>query len=225
MKKLVMLLMILSVLAGCKKTDNSSTTPPVTITDINGNIYHTVTIGTQVWMAENLKTTRFNDGSAIPLITDSATWSNALTPGYCWYNNDSITVKNPYGALYNWFAVNTGKLCPPGWHVPTNADWAILINTLGGDSIAGGKMKESTTKHWKSPNTGATNVSGFTSLPGGVRTFDNNFYGYTEAGYWWSATEYYEWAATFIVLGYSYKELYQGTGSARMGLSVRCLKD
>ena len=114
-----------------------------TVTDIDGNAYHTVAIGTQVWMVENLKTTRYNDGTAIPLVTDSAVWGNLTsTPGYCWYNNDMSMYKNLYGALYNWYAVSTEKLAPEGWHVPTNSEWGVLINYLGGDTSAGGAMKE-----------------------------------------------------------------------------------
>ena len=224
MKKLIILSLAFLIITACKKTDNSTSTSG-TVTDVDGNVYHTVTIGTQVWMVENLQTTRFNDGSAIPLITDSVAWINALTPGYCWYNNDPLAVKNPYGALYNWFAVNTGKLCPPGWHVPTDADWEILINTLGGDSIAGGKMKESGTTHWKSPNIGATNISGFTALPGGARALYGGFYNLTEDGYWWSATETYQWSAPAIILMNEEKALFPFTYDAYMGLSIRCLKD
>jgi uncharacterized protein (TIGR02145 family) len=216
--------MILFVLAGCKKND-SSTNQSATVTDIDGNIYHTVTIGTQVWMVENLKTTKFNDGSLIPLISDSASWTNLLTPGYCYFNNDSNLFRNTYGLLYNWFAINSGKLCPSGWHVPTDSDWNILVNNLGGDSVAGGKMKETSTRHWKNPNTGATNVSGFTALPGGQRGSNGVFYLNGETGYWWSATLYYQWSASQIVLGYDFKELYQITVSAHTGLSIRCLKN
>ena len=101
------------------------------ITDVDGNSYHTVKIGTQTWMVENLKTTKFNDGSPIPLIRDSSTWKASLTPGYCFYKNDSAKNKSTYGALYNWNAVNTGRLAPKGWHVPTDAEWTVLINYVG----------------------------------------------------------------------------------------------
>ena len=116
-----------------------------TVTDIDGNVYHTVTIGTQTWMVENLKTTKYNDGTAIPLVTDSTAWLNLTTPGYCWYNNDAATYKNTYGALYNWFTVNTSKLAPSGWHVPTDAEWTTLITYLGGETVAGGQMKSTGT--------------------------------------------------------------------------------
>ena len=165
----------------------SFTTPPLeTITDIDGNVYHTVTIGTQVWMVENLKTTRLNDGTSIPMVTDNTTWNYLHSPGYCWYNNDPATYKNTYGALYNWLAVNTGKLAPVGWHVPSVEEWNTLVLWLGGTNIAGGKMKEKGNSHWNLPNTGATNESGFTGLPGGGRDYSGNFYILQNTGIFWS---------------------------------------
>lgn len=123
-------LLLLSVIIGfflicCKKNEES-----IGITDIEGNVYTSVKIGTQTWMVENLKTTKYNDGTSIPLVTDNAVWKSSLSPAYCWYDND-ISNKEPYGALYNWFAVNTGKLCPSGWHVPTIDEWSVLEQFLG----------------------------------------------------------------------------------------------
>lgn len=132
------------------------------IADADGNTYKIIKIGDQVWTAENLRTTRYNDGTEIPLVTDYTAWTNLTTPAYAWTNND-IGNKSVYGALYNWFAVKTCKLCPSGWHVPTDAEWTILENHLGGISVAGGKMKETGTEHWFAPNTDATNESGFTA--------------------------------------------------------------
>jgi len=142
--------------SSCKKKDdnNNPTTTAGKVTDIDGNVYDTVKIGTQIWIIENLKTTKYNDGTSIPMVTDSAAWINLTTPGYCWHKNTSASYKNTYGALYNWYAVNTGKLAPKGWHVPSDAEWTTLITYLGGDSIAGGKMKETGMSHWFSPNTG-----------------------------------------------------------------------
>ena len=134
------------------------------IADIDGNIYNTVIIGTQVWMKENLKATKLNDGTNILLETDNATWISLTDPAYCWYNNDASSYKNTYGALYNWFTVETGKLCPTGWHVPSDAEWFTLIDFLGGESVAGGKLKEIGNTHWNSPNTGATDEYGFTAI-------------------------------------------------------------
>ena len=162
-------------------TLNIAMTAEPTVVDIDGNVYHTVTIGTQVWMVENLKTTKYNDGTAIPLVTDSAAWDELTTPGYCWYNNDSATYKNPYGALYNWYAVSTGKLAPTGWHVPTDSEWAVLTTYVGntyygGLDSAGGALKSTDKTYWLSPNTGATNSSGFSALPGGFRDYVGTFY-------------------------------------------------
>jgi uncharacterized protein (TIGR02145 family) len=177
------------LLTGCTQLPGDmGVLPNITITDIDGNVYHTIAIGTQVWMVENLRTTRYNDGTAIPLVTDSTAWSNLSTPGYCWYNNDAATYKSTYGALYNWYTVNTGKLAPAGWHVPSDAEWSTLTTYLGGESVAGGKLKEAGTTHWTTPNTGATNETGFSALPGGFRYYVSTFDLIGDNGYWWSAT-------------------------------------
>ena len=155
------------------------------VTDYDGNHYSSVLIGSQIWMAENLKTIKYNDGTAIPLVTDATEWSNLTTHGYCWYNNDEATYGDTYGALYNWYTVETGNLCPTGWHVPTDAEWTELIDYLGGESVAGGKLKETGTTHWNSPNPGATNETGFTTLPGGYRADFNGSSGdIGNGGYW-----------------------------------------
>jgi uncharacterized protein (TIGR02145 family) len=177
-------------------------------------------------MQQNLATASYNDGSGIPNVSDNTAWSNLTTPGYCWYNNDAATYKNTYGALYNWYAVNTGKLCPAGWHVPTDAEWTTLINYLGGESVAGGAMKEAGTAHWISPNTGATNSSGFTALPGGGRDYsDGTFDGLGLVGYWWSATEVSATGAWFCYLYFNGPNAYLYDHDKQNGFSVRCLKD
>jgi len=141
---------------------------PVAVTDFDGNSYKTVTIGNQVWMAENLKTTHFNNGDPIPNIVDNG-WSTQKSAAMCFYEND-LTNKDLYGGLYNWYAMNDSRnICPTGWHIPTEADWTTLIDFLGGEELAGGKLKESGTMHWADPNQGATNESGFAALPGGGR--------------------------------------------------------
>lgn len=198
----------------------------VTCTDSDGNNYSTVTIGTQIWMVENLKSTRFNDGISIPLVTDGEVWMYLSTPAYCWYENDPDTYKDTYGALYNWFAVNTGKLAPVGWRVPTHEDWNLLAVTLGGVDGAGSKLKETGTLHWEQPNFLATNEIGFTGLPGGGRFSDGSFSDLSDHAYWWTATEnlqYYVWLRSLssisediIINGYGYKEY---------GFSVTCVKD
>ena len=197
------------------------------VSDIDGNSYATVSVGTQIWMTENLRVTKYNDGTAIPLITDNDSWSNAVTPGYCWYNNDEATFRNPYGALYNWYAANTGKLCPTGWHIPSDAEWTILTNFLGNLTLAGGKLKETGTAHWSSPNTGATNETGFTHLPGGYRTYNSGaaFYSLGIGGSMWSstsnnATQAWERAVqnfSAAILVISAEKAY--------GVSVRCVKN
>jgi uncharacterized protein (TIGR02145 family)/uncharacterized repeat protein (TIGR02059 family) len=196
-----------------------------TVTDMDNNTYYTVVIGTQLWMAQNLKTTKYRDGSTIPLKTDNTEWANLVTPGYCWYNNDAATYKNPYGALYNWYAVSTGVLCPTGWHVPTDADWTVLTDYLGGEAGAGGKLKETGTTHWLSPNTGATNETGFTALPGGKRAINSI---YNEIGYngvWWSSSESFLAGQTWkrgVNLNYSSVSRYDNDKTE--GNSVRCLQ-
>lgn len=188
-----------------------------TVIDIDGNIYHSVIIGTQVWMVENLKTTRFNDGTPIPVVTDGS------ASAYSWYNND-IQFKDPYGALYNWYAVNTGKLCPPGWHVPSDAEWNTLADNLGGYRFAGAKLKEAGTSHWgllSDPE--ATNESGFTALPGGGN-FNGVFSGIGFHGAWWSSTTG-EYGPSCYTLSHDNVALMFSNSSNLTGLSVRCIKD
>jgi uncharacterized protein (TIGR02145 family) len=194
------------------------------VTDYDNNLYNTVKIGTQAWMAENLKTTKYNDGTAIPDATDGSAWASINSPAYCWYNNDTGN-KNIYGALYNWYAVNTGKLCPAGWHVPTDAEWTTLTNYLGGLSIAGGKLKESGTTHWTTPNTGATNETGFTAFPAGARYNDGVFYGVGTGGYWWCATGYDVTFAWRRLIYNNDSSVGPGNGYKEIGFSVRCVRD
>lgn len=193
---------------------------------MDGNVYSTVSIGTQEWMVENLKTTKYNDGTSIPLVEDITEWENLDAPGYCWYDNDAATYKNPYGALYNWYAVNTGKLCPTGWHVPTDDEWYTLGLYLGGTKVAGGKLKETGTSHWNSPNTGATNETGFTALPGGFRyAIISEFDDIGELGHYWTATEYDAGSAMYQMLYASNGEIKWFTYPYTGGFSVRCVKN
>ena len=203
-------------------------TTPLTVTDIDGNIYHIVTIGTQVWMVENLKTTKYNDGTPIPNITDNTTWYGRYSAAaYCWYNNDLATYKPAYGALYNWSAVNTGKLAPQGWHVPTDLEWSTLTSYLGGEAIAGGKLKEIGKTYWVNFNIGATNETGFSGLPGGNRNGDGTFTGIGNGGLFWSST----WDAISSkiwyreLLGQNAAVLRNSLDLRIFGLSVRCVKD
>ena len=196
-----------------------------TVKDIDGNKYKIVKIGDQVWMAENLKTTTYNDGSAIANITGSTAWSELDSGAYCWQHND-ISYKDEYGALYNWFAVSTGKLCPTGWHVPSNTEWEELATFLGGASIAGGKMKETGLDHWVSPNTGATNSSGFTARAGGWRAHNNGTFQYLGRSFtYWASNEK---ESTLAYAGYIMSEsqsLVLTHSEKQRGRSVRCIKD
>jgi uncharacterized protein (TIGR02145 family) len=201
-------------------------TTTVTVNDIDGNVYNTVKIGTQVWMKENLKTTHYKDGTSIPLVTDNTEWGSLTTPAYCWYNNDGVSYKNIYGALYNWYTTITGKICPAGWRVPNKADWQTLINYLGGDSLAGGKLKETGLIHWNSPNGGATNESGFTSLPGGYRGITNTFGALGDGSLYWSGSESYSHRAISVMNNFEDSEINVDSifYIQRDGFSIRCLQ-
>jgi uncharacterized protein (TIGR02145 family) len=198
------------------------------VSDIDGNTYKTIQIGTQTWMAENLKTTKYNDNTNIPLVADNSAWENLYTtksPGCCWYLNDPSTYKDFYGAYYNWYAVNTGKICPTGWHVPSETEWTALSTFLGGTDVAGGKLKETGTTHWQDPNVGATNETGFTALPVNLRNYDGAFYDTGVYGNWWSDTyEFNEHSWTSGVY-YNTSGLYITSNVNPLGLNVRCLKD
>jgi uncharacterized protein (TIGR02145 family) len=233
-------LLILSILLmfSCTKDEpeNKDKDKEITVTDIDGNIYNTITIGTQVWMAENLKTTKYNDGTALPNVTDNTAWSALTTGAYSDYSNTPGN-STTYGRLYNWYAVdnnaatkvasNGGKnVCPADWHVPGDAEWTTLTTFLGGEAVAGGKLKETGTTHWPGPNTGATNETGFTALPGGYRDPGGQYYNIGRIGFWWSSTEY---SATYAWLRLMYGD-YAVVDSSRyyekpVGFSVRCIKD
>jgi uncharacterized protein (TIGR02145 family) len=205
-------------------------TDPIMLTDADGNTYNVVRIGTQLWMTENLKTTKYNDGTNIPLVTDNSAWSSLTTPGYCWYNNDATISKATYGAFYNWYVGNTGKLCPIGWHVPTYAEWTTLTDFLGGVSVAGGKLKSTGTFEegdglWHSPNTGANNESDFTALPAGYRRDNGGFEGIATDGYWWSTTESSSITSFSLALYYADMYVYNSSIDKKFGISVRCIKD
>jgi uncharacterized protein (TIGR02145 family) len=200
------------------------------ITDVEDNAYYTITIGTQTWMAENLRTTKYSDQTPIPLVADVPEWASLSTPGYCWYRNDEAAFKTAFGALYNWYALDAAtngnkNVCPAGWHVPSDEEWNTLITFLGGDRVAGAKMKETGTANWQSPNAGATNESGFTALPGGGRYYEGTFSSIDSTGGWWSSTELLPATARGRYLYYNYSLIYRGSGSKRDGFSVRCLKD
>jgi len=246
MKKVVCLLAILNgflfFTSSCKKDDDDNPSNMTngktlavfntkltygTMTDQDGNTYKTIKIGTQIWMAENLRTTKYNDGTAITLVTNNTLWGKLNTEAYCNYNNTTNTdTIATYGRLYNWYAVNTGKIAPKGWHVPTDSEWTNLTTFLGSDSLVGVKLKETGIKHWRTPNnTCADNSSGFTAIPGG---FHHNYGAFINIGYygnWWSTTEVDTGYAWIRVMGFSSSSVFRDGGSKHTGFSLRCLRD
>jgi uncharacterized protein (TIGR02145 family) len=195
------------------------------MTDIDGNIYHTVKIGTQVWMVENLKTAKYRNGEAISNVTNNVSWAALTTGAYCDYNNTpsySIT----YGKLYNWYAVNDNRdIAPSGWHVPTDAEWTTLTTYLSGIDVSGARLKETGTTHWTSPNYGATNSSGFSALPGGYRYSNGEFDYVSIYGEWWSSSENTISYAFFRYLSFADEKVAISTNNKLCGLSIRCVKD
>jgi uncharacterized protein (TIGR02145 family) len=211
-----------------------------TVTDIDGNVYNTVQIGTQCWMKENLKTTTYNNGTSIPNVADASLWSDLTSGAYVWCNND-ISWKESYGALYNWYAtVDPNGLCPSGWHVLTNNEWTVLTDYIEGTGFPHGNELKScrqvnsplvgcnTNVHprWNS-NSGnwGTDDYGFSGLPGGYRFFNGSFNTIGSNGYWWSSTETSSYDAWYYVLSYTFGYVYVGAASKQLGCSVRCLKD
>lgn len=206
-------------------------------TDYDGNVYKAITIGTQTWMAENLKTTKYNDGSGIPNLTNTTQWRSTTSGAYCWYNNNETAYKDTYGALYNWYAVNSGKLCPTGWHVPSDAEWKQLEMHLGMSQATadqtewrgapvGGMLKETDITHWQSPNTGATNETGFTGLPAGIRwNISSDFSGVRGGGVFWTSTPNNSTTAWFRGLYWDRSTICRGEDPNWYGFSVRCIKD
>ncbi|MFH1121961.1 MAG: fibrobacter succinogenes major paralogous domain-containing protein [Bacteroidota bacterium] len=198
----------------------------MTLTDADNNIYNTVTIGSQIWTTENLKTTKYNDGSAIPMVRDSVAWSNLSTPGYCWYNNDSLANMSSCGALYNWYTVNTGKLCPTGWHVPNDQEWTTLEQYLGqeaGSKLTEGgyDMNDSIIYSYPESNEEASNESGFSAVYAGMRTEASYFI--TDFCRLWSHTEDNFQSAWQVRINNGYTGLF--SEDKRYGVAVRCLKD
>lgn len=203
------------------------------VTDQDGNTYATIVIGTQEWMAENLRTTTYANGDPIPNVTDGTQWSNLTTGAWVHYNNDS-QYEIPYGKLYNWYTVaDSRNVCPSGWHVPSDDEWSILINHLdptsnGGNDVnlAGGKMKSIGTQYWQIPNDDASNMSGFSGLPGGRRDlFYSNFIDIQEKGSWWSSTENDSLSSWFRYLLYFDGDSDRGGTNKICGFSLRCILD
>jgi uncharacterized protein (TIGR02145 family) len=195
------------------------------VKDIDGNTYATIEIGTQVWMAENLRTTRYRNGDPIPNVTDDRKWTDLSSGARCYYENDP-KYEVPYGMLYNWFTVSDArKVCPAGWHVPTDAEWMASADHHT-EYVTGGQMKSAGTQHWQAPNEGATNSSGFSGLPGGFRSRNDglfNYLGYN--GYWWSASENVAEGAWYRYLNANIAPIARYGHNKRYGFSVRCLRD
>jgi uncharacterized protein (TIGR02145 family) len=208
-------------------SDKTITFNFIACTDGGGNNYPVVEIWTQIWMAENLRATKYNDGTDIPFVTDNTDWSNLATPAYSWYLNNQAAYENPYGAYYNWYAANNSKLCPTGWHVPTISDLSALKTFLGEQNPAG-KIKETGTTHWITTSTDVTNETGLTLVPGGDRGWDGNFGGIRNGGDYWSSTESgvspaygWDWGCSHDESPLYFSQYYEKL----RGFSVRCLSD
>jgi uncharacterized protein (TIGR02145 family) len=219
----------------CRKDDKDEYRSETgTVIDIDGNAYQTVIIGSMEWMAENLRTTRYNDGSPINYPgTDNNQWENNTTGAYSWYQNDRDTYMDTYGALYNWHAVKTGKLCPAGWRLPTDDDWTEANRSLAAN--AGGKLKDNNTGYWQGTNSDATNETGFNALPGGGRfsalpggsrvEVHGYFYYMGKSGRWWTSTEQSSSEAWYRSVHSGSGNLYRSHNYKETGFSVRCVRD
>jgi uncharacterized protein (TIGR02145 family) len=197
------------------------------VSDVDGNIYNTMTIGTQTWMAENLTTTKYLNGDLIGT-TSSPTLdiTSESTPEYQWAYGGDHSSADTYGRLYTWFVVMDARnICPAGWHVPSTSDWQVLIAYLGGEGNAGGKLKETGLVHWQSPNLGATNETGFGALPTGLRGIDGTFIEIHQYSPWWSTTELSPTDARVWSTGYLEGTAFSLNNSKNTGYSVRCLKN
>jgi len=201
--------------------------------DIDGNQYKIVSIGRQIWMAENLKTTHYANGEPIPFVVENKFWANLDTDAYSSYNSIEGNA-NIYGRLYKFFTViDKRNVCPLGWHVPNDEEWSVLENFLGGVSVAGGKLKEMGTSHWTSPNEGTPKVlglaigkgNGFNGLPGGYRYYDGVCFSMGNAGYWWTSTEDDTANAWGRFLNYNNASLGRNYYDKSDGFSVRCVMD
>jgi uncharacterized protein (TIGR02145 family) len=190
--------------------------------------WNIVKIGEQEWMDRNLSVSMFRNGDKIPEAKSKESWENAGNKGqpvWCYYENDQNNEES-YGKLYNWYAVHDPRgLAPEGWHIPSNEEWHTLIEYLGGEKIAGGKMKENGNVNWKTPNKGATNHSGFAAPAGGLRYSNGEFNELNDDAYFWSLTEYDNTHAWYYILGYYFPNVYRNYYDKQHGLSVRCIRD
>jgi uncharacterized protein (TIGR02145 family) len=188
--------------------------------------YPSVWIGCNAWMTKNLDVSKYRNGDPIPKVTNGATWASLTTGAYCYYQNDSATYAAVYGKLYNWYAVNDPRgLAPEGWHIPSDFEWTYLVNTLGGNNVAGGPMKVMGTLHWTEPNLGATDLCNFSALPGGNRGVQGGFNSEGDFGYWWSSTKGGTDIAWSRKLNYLDTEISGDGSDLNLGYSVRCVRD
>jgi uncharacterized protein (TIGR02145 family) len=236
MKKILNLIILLIIFSCSTSSENNSNQD--NLTDIDGNVYEFVTICNQTWTKSNLNVSKYTDGTTIPQVSDQNEWANLSTGAWCYYNNTTSN-GTTYGKLYNWYAVagiydavslsNSAlrkKLAPAGWHVPTDAEWTLLTDCLGGMTVAGGKMKSEGTTLWLNPNTDATNTSRFTALPGGYRTKLGMCFDIGVDSYWWSSSELNNSEAWTRGLGYASGYAYRHNNFGKKGgFSVRCVKD
>lgn len=214
----ILLLASISLIVNCRKEEEKKET----VTDIDGNVYHTVTVGSQTWMVENLKVTHYLNGYPIEAVNDENSWSKIIYGAYCNYNfNDSNSAI--YGRLYNWAAVKTSLLTPLGWHIPTHTEWETLVDYLGGEEVAGIGLKEAGSVHWSDyPSTQGNNASGFAALPGGQCM---PFHEMSTIAVFWSSTDYNEQMAWNISMRYNSIKAPINTYFKTAGFSVRCIKD
>ncbi len=231
MKKLITLILGITLVYSCSSSSdgNSNSTdlniPGPDVMDIEGNLYQTVINCNQTWTKSNLNVSKYRNGDVIPQVTDFQQWKNLTTGAWCYFDNDPANGAI-YGKLYNWYAVNDPRgLAPAGYHIPSVVEWTTLKTCLGGENVAGGKMKATGTTLWLSPNTAATNSSGFTGLPLGRRGGDGGFSSFSRQGIWWSSLEQDAYTAWDVNLIFDSASAYTSTLSKKQGCSVRCVKD
>jgi uncharacterized protein (TIGR02145 family) len=231
MKKITFLSIMLALAVAFVQCDPPKPPPPppdeppidTLIRDGDGNVYTKIVVQGQTWLKENLKTTKYNDGSVIANIADNAAWASATSGGYCWYDNN-VSNKNSYGALYNFPVVSSGKICPKGWHVPFNTEWRTLVNNTGKAATAGMYLKEEGTEHW-STSTGATNEYGFTALPNGQRTADRVKKKLRSLATFWTNSEYTQSEAEYVFMEDNANYAKQENAKKEHGFAIRCIKN
>ena len=219
---------VLFTLISCKKANTES--DDLQCRDIEGNLYDTIIMCSKIWTTENLKVSHYRNGDLIPQVQDNLQWENLTTGAWCWYNNDSITYST-YGKLYNWYAVNDSRgLAPVGWHIPTEDNWLELTNCLGGEDIAGGKIKtrgtiQTSSGLWETPNVIIDPYSNFNGLPGGYRDYPGFFIGLGSYNYWWSSTESNSGTSKMRVIANIISNMNKGAFGKNYGFYLRCVKD